>query len=110
MQRKLSLGGIFLLFLLFFAILSCIHPDTTTTGISFTEDITSSTEETISTEVTISIEETTSSTDTISSPENIFCTSIIDGDTFRLSSGETVRLIGIDAPELSQPGGKESRE
>ena len=35
---------------------------------------------------------------------------IIDGDTFRLETGETVRLIGIDAPELSQPGGVLSRE
>jgi micrococcal nuclease len=35
---------------------------------------------------------------------------IIDGDTFRLTSGDTVRLIGIDAPELSQPGGEMSRE
>ena len=110
MQRKSIPGGIFLLFLLFCAILSCIHPDTTTTDISFIEDITSSTEEIIATENTISTEEITSSTDSISSPENIFCTSIIDGDTFRLSNGEPVRLIGIDAPELSQPGGRESRE
>ena len=35
---------------------------------------------------------------------------IIDGDTFRLTNGDTVRLIGIDAPELSQPGGDLSRE
>jgi micrococcal nuclease len=35
---------------------------------------------------------------------------IIDGDTFRLANGDTVRLIGIDAPELSQPGGEVSRE
>jgi micrococcal nuclease len=35
---------------------------------------------------------------------------IIDGDTFRLTNGDTVRLIGIDAPELSQPGGVISRE
>jgi micrococcal nuclease len=35
---------------------------------------------------------------------------VIDGDTFRLETGETVRLIGIDAPELSQPGGVISRE
>ena len=35
---------------------------------------------------------------------------VIDGDTFRLETGETVRLIGIDAPELSQPGGVLSRE
>jgi micrococcal nuclease len=35
---------------------------------------------------------------------------VIDGDTFRLETGDTVRLIGIDAPELSQPGGVLSRE
>ena len=35
---------------------------------------------------------------------------IIDGDTFRLETGDTVRLIGIDTPELSQPGGVLSRE
>jgi micrococcal nuclease len=35
---------------------------------------------------------------------------VIDGDTFRLENGDTVRLIGIDAPELSQPGGEMSRE
>ncbi|MBU7047123.1 MAG: thermonuclease family protein [Theionarchaea archaeon] len=107
MQRKSIQGGIFLLFLLFFAIITCIHPDTATIDTSFTEI--TSTEETITTEATISTEET-SSPDTISSPENIFCTSIIDGGTFRLSNGETVRLTGIDAPELSQPGGIESRQ
>jgi micrococcal nuclease len=42
--------------------------------------------------------------------DTISCTSIIDGDTFRLVTGDTVRLIGIDAPELSQPGGEVSRE
>ena len=46
----------------------------------------------------------TQQSDTISSIE------IIDGDTFRLETGEKVRLIGIDAPELSQPGGELSRE
>jgi micrococcal nuclease len=40
----------------------------------------------------------------------ISCTEIIDGDTFRLVTGDTVRLIGIDAPELSQPGGELARE
>ena len=95
MQRRMSFGGIFLLFLLFCAILSCIQPDTASTEdtlsfsddtISYTEDITSYGEDTL------------------------FCKSIIDGDTFRLENGEKVRLIGIDAPELSQPGGDESRQ
>jgi micrococcal nuclease len=42
--------------------------------------------------------------------ETISSIEIIDGDTFRLANGDTVRLIGIDAPELSQPGGVLSRE
>jgi micrococcal nuclease len=42
--------------------------------------------------------------------DTISCIEIIDGDTFRLTNGDTVRLIGIDAPELSQPGGEMSRE
>jgi micrococcal nuclease len=101
MQRRLSLGGIFLLFLLLCAIIGCIHPDTATTDetISTTEDVISLTEDPIS-----------SAEDTISPENTIICTAVIDGDTFRLGNGETVRLIGIDAPELSQPGGKESRE
>jgi micrococcal nuclease len=32
-------------------------------------------------------------------------TEVIDGDTFRLGSGESVRLLGINAPEMSDPGG-----
>ncbi|MBU7017208.1 MAG: thermonuclease family protein [Theionarchaea archaeon] len=100
MQRKTSLGGIFLLFLLFFPILSCIHPDTI------------SSEDTISTEDMISgTENITSTEDTTTRAEDtLICTAIIDGDTFKLETGETVRLIGIDAPELSQPGGEKSSE
>ncbi len=110
MQRKSSLGGIFLLFLLLCAIITCIHPDTTTPEtISFTEDITSI-EDTISTEDVISTGDIASVEDTISTKDTISCTAIIDGDTFRLETGEAVRLIGIDAPELSQPGGEESRQ
>jgi micrococcal nuclease len=107
MQRKLSLGGIFLLFLLFFAIISSIHPDTTSTEdtISGTENIISSIEDISSTENTISTE------DTITWAKNtLLCTAVIDGDTFKLETGKTVRLIGIDAPELPQPGGEKSRE
>lgn len=33
-----------------------------------------------------------------------------DGDTFTLNTGERVRLDGIDAPELKQPYGQESKE
>jgi micrococcal nuclease len=120
MQKKLSLGGLFLLFLLFFAIISCIHPDkaSSTEDTTTTEDIISFTEDTISTEDTcpytentISIEDTTPPEDTnIWAKNTLICTSVIDGDTFRLETGETVRLIGIDAPELSQPGSEKSRE
>ncbi len=35
---------------------------------------------------------------------------IIDGDTFELFSGEKVRLIGINAPELKDKYGDESKE
>ncbi len=86
MQRKTSQGGIFLLFLLLCAIVGCIHPDT------------------------ISTEDIIFKEDTISTEDTLICITIIDGDTIRLETGETVRLIGIDAPELSQPGGEESRE
>ncbi|MBU7019146.1 MAG: thermonuclease family protein [Theionarchaea archaeon] len=115
MQRKSIPGGIFLLFLLFCFIVSCIHPDTATTEdlISTTEDAISLTEDPISSaEDTISItEDITPTEDTDTWAENtLICTAVIDGDTFKLENGETVRLIGIDAPELSQPGGKESRE
>lgn len=33
-----------------------------------------------------------------------------DGDTVRLADGQRVRLWGIDAPELKQPFGRESRD
>jgi endonuclease YncB( thermonuclease family) len=62
-------------------------------------------------DTTFSTEDTISCTEVISSAEDtISCTAIIDGDTFRLNTGQPVRLIGIDAPELSQPGGEMSRE
>ncbi len=35
--------------------------------------------------------------------------SVHDGDTLKLSDGRTVRLQGIDAPEIAQPYGIESR-
>ena len=34
---------------------------------------------------------------------------VIDGDTFVLDNGESVRLIGIDTPEYLQPSGAESK-
>jgi micrococcal nuclease len=63
------------------------------------------------TEVTSPADDTTSGTEVISYTEaTISCTTIIDGDTFRLDTGQPVRLIGIDAPELLQPGGEMSRQ
>lgn len=58
---------------------------------------------------------------------NVFCsfvfclmvtvTKVIDGDTIRISTGETIRLIGIDAPEsrnafkkVKEPFGKKSKQ
>lgn len=35
---------------------------------------------------------------------------IIDGDTFELDSGERVRFIGLDAPEIGEPGADEATE
>jgi len=37
-------------------------------------------------------------------------TRVIDGDTLEISSGERVRLIGVDAPERNEPGGSEATE
>jgi micrococcal nuclease len=37
-------------------------------------------------------------------------TRIIDGDTFETETGEKIRLIGINAPEVSDIFGKESRQ
>ena len=34
---------------------------------------------------------------------------IIDGDTFEIENGDKVRMIGIDAPELEDEGGIESK-
>lgn len=40
---------------------------------------------------------------------NTLVVNVIDGDTFKIASGETIRLICIDAPELGQAGGNESK-
>jgi micrococcal nuclease len=40
---------------------------------------------------------------------NTLVINVVDGDTFDIASGERIRLICIDAPELSQPGGNESK-
>jgi endonuclease YncB( thermonuclease family) len=38
-----------------------------------------------------------------------YCVAVYDGDTITVSTGVKVRLIGIDAPELSEPGGDIAR-
>lgn len=37
-------------------------------------------------------------------------TEVIDGDTFTLSTGEKVRIIGVNTPEMSEPGGDIARD
>lgn len=44
-----------------------------------------------------------------STDSSLIVTKIIDGDTFEISSGETVRLICIDTPEQNQKGYDESK-
>lgn len=36
----------------------------------------------------------------VSAADEVLCTRVIDGDTIRVSGGERVRYIGIDAPEM----------
>jgi len=40
----------------------------------------------------------------------IIVSEVIDGDTFKLSSGETVRLICVDAPEKNTKGYEEAKK
>lgn len=37
-------------------------------------------------------------------------TRVLDGDTIEISTGERVRFIGVDAPELNTPGGTEATD
>lgn len=46
----------------------------------------------------------------IQQPQALSCVAVLDGDTIELNNGETVRLIGIDAPELFEPGGDIARD
>jgi micrococcal nuclease len=39
-----------------------------------------------------------------------YVSSVHDGDTFTLNSGEKVRLADLDAPELGEPGSYEARD
>ena len=40
----------------------------------------------------------------------LICTSVIDGDTIKLSDGNIVRYIGINTPEVDESLGKEATE
>ncbi|MGB9721123.1 MAG: thermonuclease family protein [bacterium] len=37
-------------------------------------------------------------------------TEVIDGDTFKTEKGKTIRLLGINAPEMTDPGGDIAKE
>ena len=39
----------------------------------------------------------------------VHCTRIVDGDTLELRGGETIRLLGIDTPELGEPYADEAK-
>lgn len=43
-------------------------------------------------------------------PDTIIVSSVIDGDTIRLSTGEYVRLIGLNAPETGEKCSSEAKE
>jgi micrococcal nuclease len=45
----------------------------------------------------------------VSFGQDIMVIRIIDGDTFEIENGDKVRMIGIDAPELKDEGGLESK-
>lgn len=42
--------------------------------------------------------------------ENNRVVEVVDGDTFQLKSGERVRLMGVDAPEIDRCGGPEAKK
>ena len=47
--------------------------------------------------------------DSIRATLEITCTRIVDGDTIKIRGGETVRLLGIDTPELGEPYADEAK-
>jgi len=47
--------------------------------------------------------------DSIHATLEITCTRILDGDTIEIRGGETVRLLGIDTPELGEPYADEAK-
>ncbi|MCK5245429.1 thermonuclease family protein [Candidatus Bipolaricaulota bacterium] len=47
--------------------------------------------------------------DTAFATMEVRCTRIVDGDTIELRGGETVRLLGIDTPELGEPYAEDAK-
>ncbi len=45
----------------------------------------------------------------VSYPDN-YVTQVIDGDTFKINTGEIIRLLCVDTPEISKKGYEEAKE
>ena len=73
-----------------------------TTSIMYTPTLTTSTTTLISTTTISSTATSTSTTTTILLSNLAMITKVIDGDTIEISTGERVRLLGINAPEKGQ--------
>lgn len=43
-------------------------------------------------------------------PKTAIVTTVLDGDTFEIDNGQTVRMIGIDAPNRGEGGYEEAKE
>lgn len=43
-------------------------------------------------------------------PTEAYVTNVLDGDTFEISNGQTVRLVGINSPDRGSPGFQEAKE
>lgn len=43
-------------------------------------------------------------------PKTAVVTNVLDGDTFEIDNGQTVRMIGIDTPNRGEAGGEEATE
>jgi micrococcal nuclease len=79
------------------------RPTTTTEPTTTTAAETTTTSTTTSTTVTTAAPTTTSTAPTPPAGDVVSVTRIIDGDTLEVSTGEKVRLIGIDTPETKHP-------
>ncbi len=80
---------------------SATRGSTTTEGATTTDTEARTTSSTTST--TTAATATTSATTAEPAGDVVSVTRIVDGDTMAVSSGETVRLIGIDTPETKHP-------